>query len=66
MAADQPPPTKDLLDRVVRHLFEVGLSLQAAAGLPGEVARKRLSEALDQLDEVIHEIRDHAFTSGDG
>ncbi len=66
MAADQAPPTKDLLDRVVRHLFEVGLSLQAAAGLPGEVARKRLSEALDQLDEVIHEIRDHAFTSGDG
>jgi anti-anti-sigma factor len=66
MVADQPPPVKDLLDRVVRHLFQVGLSLQAAAGLPGELARRRLSEALDQLDEVIHEIRDHAFTSGEG
>jgi hypothetical protein len=34
--------------------------------VPGEVARQRLSEALDQLDAVIHEIRDHIFTSGDG
>jgi anti-anti-sigma factor len=66
IVADQPPSIKDLLDRVVQHLFQVGLTLQTAAGLPGEVARKRLSEALDQLDEVIHEIRDHAFTSGDG
>ncbi len=66
MVADQPPLAKDLLDRVVQHLFQVGLSLQAAAGLPSELARQRLSEALDQLDEVIREIRDHAFTSGDG
>ena len=66
MVADQSPLTKGLLDRVVQHLFQVGLSLQAAADLPGEVARRRLSEALDQLDEVIHEIRDHAFTLGDG
>ena len=66
MVADQPPQTKHLLDRVVQHLFQVGLSLQAAAGLPGELARQRLGEALDQLDEVIREIRDHAFTSGDG
>ena len=65
IVADQPPLTKDLLDRVVQHLFQVGLSLQAAAGLPGEVARQRLSEALGQLDEVIHEIRDHIFTSGE-
>ncbi len=65
MAADQPSPAKDLLDRVVRQLFQVGLSLQAAEGLPGELARRRLREALDELDEVIHEIRDHAFTSDD-
>jgi anti-anti-sigma factor len=56
--------TRDLLDRVVHRLFRVGLSLQAAAGLPGQVARDRLAEALDQLDDVIHEIRDYAFTSG--
>jgi hypothetical protein len=66
MVGDQPPLAKDLLDRVVQHLFQVGLSLQAAAGVPGEVARQRLSEALDQLDAVIREIRDHIFTSGDG
>jgi anti-anti-sigma factor len=62
--ADQPELTKELLDRVVQHLFQVGLSLQTAADLPGEIARERLAEALDQLDEVIHEIRDYAFSSG--
>lgn len=62
--ADQAHLTRDLLDRVVGHLFRVGLSLQAAASLPGDVARQRLAEALDQLDETIHEIRDYTFTSG--
>ncbi len=64
-AADQWRLTKDLLDRVVHHLFEVGLSLQVASDLPGDVARERLTEALEQLDDTIHEIRDYAFTSGD-
>jgi anti-anti-sigma factor len=63
--ADQSHRTKDLLDRVIHHLFEVGLSLQAASDLPGDVARARLTEALEQLDDTIHEIRDYAFTSGD-
>ena len=66
VVADQPPQAKDLLDRVVQHVFQVGTSLQTAAGLPGEVARQRLGEALDQLDELIREIRDYAFTSGNG
>jgi anti-anti-sigma factor len=65
VVADQSHLTKDLLDRVVHRLFRVGLSLQAAADLPAEVVCERLSEALDQLDETIHEIRDYAFTSGD-
>jgi anti-anti-sigma factor len=64
-AAVPSRPTKDLLDRVVQRLFQVGLSLQAAAELPAEVARERLSEALDQLDDTIHEIRDYAFTTDD-
>ena len=63
--ADHSHRTKDLLDRVVHYLFEVGLSLQAASNLPGDVARERLTEALGQLDDTIHEIRDYAFTSGD-
>jgi anti-anti-sigma factor len=65
-AADQSQVTRDLLDRVTHHLFQVGLSLQAAARLPGDVLRQRLAEALDQLDDVIHEIRDYAFISGGG
>ena len=53
--------TTDLLDRVVNRLFQVGLSLQAASELPGDVARRRLADALDQLDDVIQEIRSYAF-----
>jgi len=59
--ADQPQVTRDLLDRVVNRLFQVGLSLQAASGLPGDVARKRLAEAFEQLDDTIQEIRNYAF-----
>jgi len=57
--------TRDLLGDIVDRLFQVGLSLQTAAELPGEVARDRLAEALDQLDETIRKIRDHAFNSED-
>jgi anti-anti-sigma factor len=63
-AADQPQQAKDLLDRVVHRLFQVGQNLQAAADLPGETVRQRLGDALTQLDEVIEDIRDYAFTSG--
>jgi signal transduction histidine kinase len=63
VAAGQPHLARELLDRVVQHLFQVGLSLRAAADLPGETARERLGEAIDRLDEVIHEIRDYAFTA---
>jgi anti-anti-sigma factor len=58
-AADQD--IRDLLDRVVHRLFQVGLSLQVASGLPGDVARRRLGDALDQLDDVIGEIRSYVF-----
>ena len=65
VAAGQPQLARELLDRVVQHLFQVGLSLQAAADLPGKTARERLGEAMDRLDEVIDEIRDYAFTAGE-
>ncbi len=64
-AASQPRIAGDLLDRVIHRLFQVGLSLEAAGGLPGETARARLAEALEGLDDVIQEIRDYAFASGD-
>ncbi len=65
-AVGQPRLAGDLLDRVTQRLFGVGVSLQEAAGLPGDVARDRLAAALDQLDDVIREIRDYAFGSGGG
>lgn len=61
--ADQTPRGQDLLDRVVRSLFRVGVSLQGAADLPREVVMERIADALRQLDETIHDIRDHAFTA---
>jgi anti-anti-sigma factor len=61
VVADEPRVTRDLLDRVVNRLFQVGLSVQAASGLPADVARERLAEALDQLDDAILAIRSYAF-----
>jgi hypothetical protein len=46
-----------MLDAVVNGLFHVGLSLQDALELPGDSGRKRVEEALDDLDDVIREIR---------
>jgi anti-anti-sigma factor len=53
--------SEELLDRVVSSLFNVGVSLQAAADQPAQVAKERITDALLRLDEVIHEIRDHVF-----
>jgi anti-anti-sigma factor len=64
-AAGQWSAARNLLDRVAHRLFQVGLSLQVAAELPGDVARERLGQALDELDDTIHEIRDYAFSSGE-
>jgi PAS domain S-box-containing protein len=65
VVADQPQVTRDLLDRVVGRLVQVGLSLQASPGLPADVLRVRLAEALDQLDDAILQIRNYVFVSGD-
>jgi anti-anti-sigma factor len=61
--AEQTQRGQELLDRVVRSLFRVGVSLKSAAELPRELARERIADALQQLDETIHDIRDHAFSS---
>ncbi len=62
-AADRDHRSDALLDRVVSSLLHVGLSLQAAADQPADVARQRITDALARLDDVIHEIRDHLFRS---
>jgi anti-anti-sigma factor len=63
---DQSQATRDLLDRVMHRLLQVGLTLQAAGDLPAEAARTRLGEALDQLDDAILQIRDYTFASAGG
>jgi anti-anti-sigma factor len=59
--AEQAHHAEDLLDRVTGSLFHVGLSIDKAAGQPAELARERISDALQRLDDTIHEIRDHVF-----
>jgi anti-anti-sigma factor len=59
--AEQAHHAEELLDRVVGSLFRVGLSIDTAAGQPAELARERISEALQRLDDTIQEIRDHVF-----
>jgi anti-anti-sigma factor len=59
--AEQAHHAEELLDEVVRSLYHVGLSIDTAAGQPAEMARERISEALQRLDNTIREIRDHVF-----
>jgi PAS domain S-box-containing protein len=59
--AEQAHHAEELLDRVVGSLLHVGLSLDEAAGQPAELARERISGALERLDDTIHDIRAHVF-----
>jgi PAS domain S-box-containing protein len=61
--AEQAQHAEDMLDRVIGSLFHVGLSLDTAAGQPAELARERISQALQRLDDTVREIRDHVFRS---
>jgi anti-anti-sigma factor len=45
------------LDAVIVGLTAAGLSLRAALGQPADPARKRMEEALDEMEGVIGEIR---------
>jgi anti-anti-sigma factor len=63
MLAEQAQHAEDLLDRVVGNLLHVGLSLDTAAGQPAELARERISQALQRLDDTVHDVRDHVFRS---
>lgn len=51
----------DLLDWVVNSIFNVGLTLQAAVGLPPDLTEQRIIDALRHLDHVVREIRQHTF-----
>jgi anti-sigma B factor antagonist len=60
--ADPAARTEELLDVAVGSIFDVGLILQAAVGLPPGVTAQRITEALGRLDDIVRDIRDHALT----
>jgi anti-anti-sigma factor len=53
------------LDAVITDLFHVGLGLHTALDLPRDPARERIEGALDDLDNVIREIRAAVFAASD-
>ena len=62
-ATGQEHHDHNLLEQVVSSLFQVGVSLQAAIDLPHHAARRRVADALQRLDDTIHQIREHEFTA---
>jgi len=61
-AADRAARAEDLLDLTVDSIFNVGLILQAAIGLPPDATVQRITKALQRLDDTVREIRHHVFT----
>jgi anti-anti-sigma factor len=57
-AAQRARHCQELLDTITTRLHRVGVSLQAAAGLPRDTARPHVEEALRTLDDTISQIRD--------
>ncbi len=64
--ARQDQSSRELLDRVITTLYQVGISLQAPADPPRDTAAHRIEEVLDVLSQLISQIRDTAFTDRDG
>jgi anti-anti-sigma factor len=61
-AADPANRTSELLDWVLTSIGNVGVSLQAAVDLPGDITAQRITEALRCLDDVARVIRVHELT----
>jgi len=60
-AAQQVHRSRELLDTIITHLYQVGVSLQIAADLTRDTARPHLEEAVRILDDIISQIRDSTF-----
>ena len=58
---DRDRIARDLHDHVIQRLFAIGLSLQAATGPASADTPRRISRALDDLQEVVQEIRTAIF-----
>lgn len=50
---------QDVINQLAGSLFEVGVLLKAAAGLPGDAARVHIGEALSRLDDAVQAALDH-------
>lgn len=61
LAAPEAGTITDLASAVVNRLFRTGLILQSAAGLSDGPAAVRLQRAVDELDELVRDIRDVVF-----
>lgn len=60
--ADRDRIARDLHDHVVQRVFAVGLGLQGlTARVDDEQVRQRLSDEIDRLQEIVHEIRTTIF-----
>lgn len=58
---DRERIARELHDTIIQRLFATGMGLQAAAGADGSDLPQRVLGAVDDLDEVIVEIRDTIF-----
>ena len=61
LAEDRQRMARDLHDTVIQEVFAVGLSLQSLSGHMDEPAASRVSQAIDDLDRVIRDIRTAIF-----
>ncbi|WP_051727951.1 GAF domain-containing sensor histidine kinase [Nocardia brasiliensis] len=60
--ADRDRIARDLHDHVIQRVFAVGLGLQGlATRVDDEQVRQRLSDEIDRLQEIVHEIRTTIF-----
>ncbi|HVB44144.1 MAG TPA: hypothetical protein VNF47_15765 [Streptosporangiaceae bacterium] len=66
VAADQAQSSEELLNIVITSLFAVGLSLQAAAVSPADLAKQQIEQAVQRLDDTIRIARNAAFNTREG
>ena len=59
--SDRDRIARDLHDHVIQRLFAIGLSLQGALGADTEGNTQRISRALDDLQDVVQDIRTAIF-----
>jgi hypothetical protein len=57
-----PDRAGELLTSVVDGIFEVAMRLESAADFPHDAASLDIAEALQRLDDLVREVRDHVFT----